>query len=374
MEGRIDFARETFRHAELLFRSGKYAEAAQIYEGLLLSGADGYGQRVNYAQCLKRLGLWQEAIKQFELAFSLRRCDAGQQQQNTGQLSTYYVQHLVEQLTFLSASGRIKAPSQDELDSLQRVQRFLNDCYGRNGSGMIPLELTRPVAHILQGCANYAPQAAAAVEINPAARMERIDLGLEQSPVYVFDDLLQPSTLAALRSFLVDSTIWYDARPERGYLGAHLHDGLACPLVENTAEAARALAFPLIGVTQISQVWTFKYAPKAAGIDLHADQASWNVNIWLTDEACNKDPSGGGLTIYGCEAPAEWHFEMYNASPHRVHQHLAAAGAPSRRIAYRANRAILFNSRLFHKTDPVDFSTGYPDRRINMTVMLDTIT
>ena len=33
------------------------------------------------------------------------------------------------------------------------------------------------------------------------------------------------------------------------------------------------------------------------------------------------------------------------------------------------NRAVIFNSNLFHETDKIDFKDGYENRRINVTML-----
>jgi hypothetical protein len=33
-------------------------------------------------------------------------------------------------------------------------------------------------------------------------------------------------------------------------------------------------------------------------VDLHADEAAINVNLWVTPTDANLDPSGGGLVVY----------------------------------------------------------------------------
>ena len=39
------------------------------------------------------------------------------------------------------------------------------------------------------------------------------------------------------------------------------------------------------------------------------------------------------------------------------------------KIAYKENRAVFFNSMLFHATDDYKFDQGYEDRRINVTFL-----
>jgi hypothetical protein len=38
-------------------------------------------------------------------------------------------------------------------------------------------------------------------------------------------------------------------------------------------------------------------------------------------------------------------------------------------VPYRGNRAVIFNSDLFHKTDAIRFREGYENRRINVTLL-----
>ena len=38
-------------------------------------------------------------------------------------------------------------------------------------------------------------------------------------------------------------------------------------------------------------------------------------------------------------------------------------------IPYNENRAVIFNSNLFHETDSYEFKEGYENRRINVTML-----
>ena len=52
----------------------------------------------------------------------------------------------------------------------------------------------------------------------------------------VFDDFLRPEALAGLYRFCRESTIWFDVRHPRGYIGAYIEEGFATPLVLQIAE------------------------------------------------------------------------------------------------------------------------------------------
>jgi hypothetical protein len=47
---------------------------------------------------------------------------------------------------------------------------------------------------------------------------------------------------------------------------------------------------------------------------------------------------------------------------------LEVSDAKAITIPYRASRAVIFDSNLFHKTDVIRFAEGYENRRINITM------
>ena len=52
-----------------------------------------------------------------------------------------------------------------------------------------------------------------------------------------------------------------------------------------------------------------------------------------------------------------------------IHDFLKNAGAESITVPYRCNRAVIFDSDLFHETDRITFKDGYTNRRINITML-----
>jgi hypothetical protein len=115
--------------------------------------------------------------------------------------------------------------------------------------------------------------------------------------------------------------------------------------------------------------WGVKYDSRLPGIDIHGDQAAVNVNFWITPDAANLDAQSGGLVIWDKAAPLEWDFAKYNADEKAAYDFLARSGARPIIVPYRANRAVIFDSNLFHKTDTIRFAPGYENRRINITML-----
>ena len=189
--------------------------------------------------------------------------------------------------------------------------------------------------------------------------------------VVVIDDFLAPAALEEVRRFCLESTVWSGTRYPEGRLGAFFVDGFTAPLLMQIAEEVRA-AFPqLIGDRHpLRQFWAFKSAPRAlGGANTHADFAAVNVNFWVTATASNLDPATGGLVVYDVTAPLSWDFRTYNERPDFIQSYLREQGARAIRIPYRENRAIVFNSDLFHATEPIHFQSGYEHRRINITML-----
>jgi len=104
---------------------------------------------------------------------------------------------------------------------------------------------------------------------------------------------------------------------------------------------------------------------------MHADAAAVNVNFWITPDEANLDPNSGGLIVWDKEAPDEWDFKEYNNEKNadKIQDFLDRHHAEDVTIPHRQNRAVIFNSNLFHKTDTISFKNDYENRRINVTLL-----
>jgi tetratricopeptide (TPR) repeat protein len=221
------------------------------------------------------------------------------------------------------------------------------------------------------------------VHVRETPRLERVFSGewsaedieakyLSNSPgVVVIDNFLSEEALKELRLFCLESTVWSGNRYAHGRLGAFFRDGFNCPLLLQIAEELRIRFSRVIGDRYpLRQLWGFKYNHHLPGDSTtHADFAAVNVNFWITPRESNLDQDSGGLIVYGVDAPAHWDFESYNSRPDRIQPFLRRQNARAVTIPYRENRAIIFNSDLFHGTAAVNFKPGYEDRRVNVTML-----
>jgi hypothetical protein len=206
--------------------------------------------------------------------------------------------------------------------------------------------------------------------VNPANKIAEISQAWRtaQPQIVVIDDLLTAEALEKLRRFCLDSTIWR-AIYEGGYLGAFPEHGFAPPLLAQIAEELRSIYPVIIGDHPLLHFWAFKYDSSLQGIKKHADFAAVNVNFWITPDEANLDPGHGGLVVWNVAAPLDWDFAKYNAADDDICAFLEREKAKAVTVPYRANRAVVFDSDLFHETDTIHFKPGYDNRRINVTLL-----
>jgi len=282
------------------------------------------------------------------------------------------LQHDIEQLEYLMGKGVISPGYRSAVTALESCLRELEAEFKRSHMVDIPPSLLARVAPVYNRLVNYydAPDLAGPA-VNPAldrSRLEADYAGSGPGIVWV-DDLLTPAALRELRRFCLESTVWFDCSYPDGYLGAYIEEGFICPLL---AQIARELPRALPGIFRsepLTHLWAYKYDSTLSGIGVHGDFAAVNVNFWITPEEANLDPAHGGLVVWDKEAPADWDFETYNKNVPRIEQFLRETAAKPVTVPYRQNRAVIFNSDLFHRTDRLRFKPGYENRRINVTML-----
>jgi hypothetical protein len=93
------------------------------------------------------------------------------------------------------------------------------------------------------------------------------------------------------------------------------------------------------------------------------------LNLYITPDEANLDPDTGGMLIWNVAARDERELRRYNGSDSEIREYLQRSQAQTTRVAHRANRAVLFKSSLFHKTDICRFREGYLNKRINVSFL-----
>ena len=281
------------------------------------------------------------------------------------------IKHDADQIHYLAERGLLGQPDtryQTTLTALR--ERASGEANQRiNLSREEALALAPSLNRILRYADNPAlPQGA----LNPELNVEEIERRYNESQpeIIYIDTLLRPEALAALQQFCRESTIWKKDY-EDGYVGAFLGEGFSSPLLLQVAEELRT-AFPgIFHQHRLLQAWAFKQDSARRPLKIHADAAAVNVNFWITPDDANLDPASGGLIVWDKEAPRDWDFKVYNSTAFqpKIREFLNQSGASPVKVPYRENRALVFNSDLFHESDTCTFRDDYESRRINITFL-----
>ena len=368
--------------AMLLVRLGREEESLPLWHEELRDGGDGLAvvrSLATDAMCDSDLTL---AGRYASLAAELRwgrpahQGEAAAQSKSTNAsssaLSVPKLRHDIAQLKYLVEHRLIDTDVTTVIDDYQRVvDRLMLD--GTNARAPVGSDEHRMIAHVYNRLLHVVRpgrvERALSNSWDPAAAERQY---IENRPgVIVVDDFLSRDALEGVRRFCLESTVWFHNRYAHGRLGAFFQDGFNCPLLLQIAEELREALPNVIGSRfPLRQMWGFKNTqPLPADATTHADFAAVNVNFWITPDDANLDANSGGLEVYDVDAPLHWEFNTYNGRSEIIKPFLEQQGSKAITIPYRQNRAIIFNSDLFHGTAAVSFDPKYENHRINVTML-----
>jgi Tetratricopeptide repeat len=283
----------------------------------------------------------------------------------------HFALHNIEQLEHILASNRDQQASSDVLNGgLQGLRRGLTDVIG-GANGAAPWISVNAASSRMLADPPFVkvPEERLPRYLNPNVDYRPIQQGIVSGEkVHVIDDFLTPQALEQVRKFCLESTVWRHPY-QFGYIGAFPQHGFASVSLFAVAEEFSAALGEAFEGYQLAQWWAFVYDAKLPGTDIHGDDADFSLNFWITPDSANLDPSGGGLVIWDKKAPSDWSYDDYNSGGERVRQYLEDENAESNVIPYRANRAVLFEGHLFHKTDDFTFAPGFTNRRRSVTIL-----
>jgi len=120
------------------------------------------------------------------------------------------------------------------------------------------------------------------------------------------------------------------------------------------------------------RAWSFIYENTANGVDIHADTAAINFNLWVTPDSCLMNKKGfNGLDIWNLYPPENWINKDYNGDDKKIKSYISNSNSQRVSIDYKFNRVIIFDSKLFHSSQPILSYEGYANRRINYTFLFN---
>lgn len=349
------------------------AAAVEHFERSIASKPDFAEAHRGLGDALLDLDRLSDAAAAYERAVVLRR-DPGRPPKPDAPLHSNRsrLRHDAEQYRYLVALGRLPAEFDEVATRYDEVAEFLWQPSLGAPTSIVPRELAAMIAPTYDRL-HYRPVAAAVPEgaLNPRLAVGRIEADYlnGRRGITSFDSLLSAAALTRLLAFSREATVWFHCRYGNGYLGAFFDDGFCCPLLVQIAEELRQALPRIFGRHPLQRLWAFKYDSRPGGIPLHADAAAVNVNFWLTPDAANRDPAGGGLIVWDKRAPADCDFGRFVKDESAIRGALKENGAQAVAVPYRQNRCVMFNSDLYHETAPLDFRDGYENRRINVTML-----
>jgi tetratricopeptide (TPR) repeat protein len=362
----------------VLHELGLFADALASYDRALQVQATNRSAWVNRGDALVGLKRYAEALENFDRALELAPGAAAHVKRAA---TLHTLGRLSEALAAAGDALRMSADYSPALEirgrillEMDRVEEGLESLKRSGGPVHEETEFQRrhdaeQRAYLAAGGGTFTGERLRGSAINPAnAGKAAHDWAATAPKIVVIDDLLTPEGLDALRRFCWSAPMWKRPYPG-GYLGALPQYGFAAPLLAQIAAELRATFPAVIGDHALRLLWGFKYDSTMKGIAVHADQAAVNVNFWLTPDEANLDPDRGGLVVWNVAAPPDWDAEVYNRDEGRIRAFLKDAGATAVTVPYRANRAVIFDSDLFHETDSFRFKEGYLNRRINLTML-----
>ncbi len=288
--------------------------------------------------------------------------------------SPFKLRDRIDQLSHLISSGKIDTSFQELVVRYQLFAQELDTIVDRTPYTPLTKHQAEQFALYYDKVIYYkdAP-CLQRISINEGLDYQAIEEQYLKASMVYFDDLLTQEALANLHQFCLESTIFF-RHSEAGFVGSYMTEGFNCSLIyQFITELKQRLPRVLHGLP-LNNMWIYRYGSKGSGVKTHTGDGSVTLNFWITPTFANLDSEGkGGLVMYDKEQPFDWDWLTFNtykddpAIQERINEYLA--DSKSLTIPYRCNRAVLFHSNLFHRSDPFHFRDNFQDRRMNITML-----
>ena len=231
-------------------RCGENARALAAYDRALALDPALSPAHHNRGNLLLDLGRTEEALAAYRRSALLRR-GSGAGQERDPKVFSHTTEakliHDLEQFAYLSAAGK---PIANQAEIIAAHEAALGACRqapSGGGAFALPDALRRRLSTSYNRILALEEGAAiAGSAVNPEADWGACARAYAGGVGIAFlDGFLRAPALEALRAFCLNSTIWSTYRYAKGYLGAFVEQGFACPLL---AQIATELAERLPGI------------------------------------------------------------------------------------------------------------------------------
>ena len=280
------------------------------------------------------------------------------------------LRHDIEQLEYLIKQGKLSADYDSLVQDYKNVLNSLPDTPHSDINKLFPPPSQRFRDAYNRTLYYHPPAAIPGGAINSDIDGDAIEAAYfgQDYGMAAFDNFLKPEALTALRTFFMESTHWFDV-DILGEVGASIRHGICCPLLVQIAEETRA-AFPRIFKDVLfHNTWSYKFYSRQSGVPVHADDGKISINFWLTPDEANLNPETGGMTFWKERVPIRFFGETPDEKSKIMKKIIDDPAADPFVVPYGGNKVAVFESRLLHKTNEVDFKDGYENRRVNLTIL-----
>lgn len=143
------------------------------------------------------------------------------------------------------------------------------------------------------------------------------------------------------------------------------------PGIPRVAQELKTNLPDLLDGYEFVRCWAFMHQ-RNAGLKVHADNGAITVDLWVTPDECNLDPTTGGLIFFDVQRKPHQMIHEFNTVEWAEQYFREETGGQSTRVPYRFNRAVVFDAGTFHESDTVNFDgQGAETYRINLSLLFD---
>lgn len=373
----------------VLKRLGQGQEARAHYQEAIRIRPDLLSAHMSLAILLEEENLLLEARDSFHRAFQIRhggqlwnapsfnevRLERAQPITEPIQTTRFELINMIEHIEYLIDKGKIDRSFAQMADQYRSVLQEVDPAIAQTELVTLTTEQATRIVDFHHQVIRYtdAPRVSACA-VNEKLNFKDIERTYLSSSIAVvyFDNFLNSEALRQLRDFCLGSTIFF-RRARAGVLQSYVGFGFDCSLLFQIVEELKQHFPQVLGNQVLSNMWIYRYPSEGEGVKAHTDNGSVTFNFWITPDDANLEPKRSGLVVYTKEQPLDWDWGRFNRDKDdpRVQREIGdfLASAKSVTIPYRENRAVLFHSNLFHRSDSFRFKDGYENRRMNITLL-----
>src|SRR6266545_745447 len=184
----------------------------------------------------------------------------------------------------------------------------------------------------------------------------------------VLDNLLPEDVIQSVRKQLLDQWGWQYKNWQAQELYVRDPDIPEIPII--AGEIKKRLPELLDGY-EFVRCWAFMHQ-RNAGLKVHADNGAITLDLWVTPDEYNLDPTTGGLVFFDVKREPIQMIHEFNTVEWAEQYFREHTQGQSTKVGYQFNRGVLFDAGTFHESDTVDFvDRGADTYRINLSLLFD---